>query len=479
MAAQLQDSTHRITLPNFDVPELTRSDRTSVRVVESSWIVSEDAVLTRNSKWGGTIAAVMFILICIATLTPETPASPAGPTEVCRGWCDDSHVADFVRNIVLFVPLGFGLRLAGIRSWKVILMGSCLSAIVELLQIRIIVGRDASILDWISNTTGAAGGAIAAARMRMLLCPRPEVAVRILTVSLLAWVGILTLGAWGVQPAPTKSPFWGQRVPQLGDSPAFQGELISARVNEVELQPGRMKSDSDLRASMGARRFSVHVTVRPAVRGSPSSIEPIGRVADRKRREILMLGRGGNELVFRYRMRATTLRLETPAFALAGAFHDDATSNDTKAAPPESLSAVVNNGIVELSAKGQHVNQERIFELGPAIAWSFFLPWDYWFGPSARLIAHLWLAALLFPSGYWMTVTMRKWGGTSVLVAISCVILGALLVLPSIFDLPLPHVWEFVAAGGGLAAGWMCGFAFLPRPVVTKQALADDLSVAQ
>lgn len=433
--------------------------------------------MTRNAKWGAVIAAVSFTLICLATLTPETPASPGEVAEACRGWCDDSLLADFVRNIVLFAPLGFGLWLAGVRGWKIIVAGSCLSAIVEILQIRIVAGRDASILDWIANTTGTVAGLTLAAQLHVLLFPRRRVAARLLIASMLAWTGILTLGAWGVQPAPSNAPFWGQRAPHLGNTPPFHGALISARVNELELPSGRMERERELRASMQARRFVVDATVRPTSPYSLTSIGPIARVADHARREILMLGRGGSELVFRYRMRATTLRLETPAFALAHAFANTPT-NSAETAPPESVSAVVSRGTVELSATGPEVNRERMFELGPAVAWSFFLPWDYWFGPNARFIALLWLAVLLIPAGYWMAAIMRERVSAPLLAAVSCSIIGVLLVLPSIFDLPSPGVWDFVAAAGGLTAGWLCGSALVPRALATRE-ITDEFSVVQ
>ena len=78
--------------------------------------------LSQQSKWGSIIAALAFIFIAVATLTPGTPVSAADAADVCRGWCDDSLVADFLRNIVLFMPFAFGLRLIGTLSWKVIVV---------------------------------------------------------------------------------------------------------------------------------------------------------------------------------------------------------------------------------------------------------------------------------------------------------------------------------------------------------------------
>jgi len=138
---------------------------------------------------GKIIATAGFSFICIATLTPGTASSVGHFASACSRWCDDSIVADFIRNIALFAPFALGLRLAGARGVYVLLVGSCLSAAVELLQLHIIVGRDASLLDWLSNTIGTAAGILIADELSTLLRPFPRMARRFVILTIVAWTG--------------------------------------------------------------------------------------------------------------------------------------------------------------------------------------------------------------------------------------------------------------------------------------------------
>jgi len=406
-------------------------------------------------KWGSIIAAISIAFICLVTLAPGAPDAIAEARN-CQPWCDDPLVADFIRNIVLFAPMGFGLRLAGVRPRWAILAGALLSATVELLQIRVIVGRDASVLDWISNTLGTIAGVGIADQLRAILLPLPRNALRLTIGAFTAWVGILILGAWGSQPAPTEFPFWGQRTPRLRQYPPFRGELLTGRINGVELPSARLSNDEGIRAPLREGRLQVDAVVLPGQPSPPTEIAPILRVADGTLREILLLGRSNKELVFRYRLRATRLRLENPAFALAGAFPPARDMDGQEPESPESLSVVLDRGRLTLTAHNQARTQQRLFALTAASAWSFFLPWDYWYGPNAALLSLLWLGALLAPVGYWggrsAGESRIRW--TALAIAIMMVP-ATLVVLPQAFPLAPAKASEFIAAIGGLALGWI------------------------
>ena len=422
--------------------------------------------MAQQSKWGSIIAGVSAALICLATLTPGTPPSAAAMA-ACRGWCADTLVADFVRNIILFVPLGFGLRLAGIRTIRAILLGVCLSATVELLQIRVIVGRDASVLDWISNSLGTVVGVLIATNFSILIRPQPRSATALLFASLALWVGILVLGAWGIQPSPSPDPYWGQRAPQFGDFPPFLGELISARVNGVEIPSDRMLNDDTIRGPLRSGRLRAQVIVQPGPPPPPGGIAPIARIADLARREIFILGQAGNELVFRVRLRASVLQLETPGFALAGAFrngHHDPESVDS----PESLFASVDSGRVRLAARHDGERLSQGYELTPAVAWSFFLPWDYWFGPNAAWISDVWLAALLIPVGYWATLTAdQRRARRQVGITLTFVVM-TLVTVPELFSLPHVRMSHVLSAFTGVVLGWVTAARLTSRALIQK-----------
>ena len=408
---------------------------------------------SQQSKWGGIVAGAGLLFICVATLTPGTPGNASVAT-ICRGWCDDSIAADFARNIVLFVPMAFGLRLAGVRPLWAILIGACLSGTVELLQIRIIVGRDASALDWLSNTTGTVAGVLAADHLATLFRPAPRVALGLMAGAVLVWTGVLVLGAWGIQPAPGGFPYFGERTPRLKQFESFLGELVSVRANGVELPSSLIRNSDTIRAGLRAGQLRVDALVRPGPRPKTSDIAPIARVADGADREILMLGRAGSELVFRLRLRATTLRLETPAFALAHAFQSGPGIDPESRDSVETLSAGLRRGRVQLVARSATGSAARTFELSPAVAWSFFLPWDYWFGPNSVWISYVWLGALLVPAGYWGAIAAHERGHRWLVISAAAVVASSVAFIPAVFTLPSASGWSFGAAFVGAAAGW-------------------------
>jgi len=105
------------------------------------------------ARRGWSIAAAgCTALILVATLSPEPEAVGIG----CQWpWC----LFDVAQNLVLFAPLGASLFLATRSHTKSIIAGAALSLAVELLQLHVIRGRDASLADWIANTIGTAAGA--------------------------------------------------------------------------------------------------------------------------------------------------------------------------------------------------------------------------------------------------------------------------------------------------------------------------------
>lgn len=119
---------------------------------------------------GWWIAAALYTaLILVATLVPESE-----PAESYGIWFWSRF--DVAQNLVLFAPLGVALYLATRSHAKSLLLGAALSLSVELLQLHVIRGRDASVPDWISNGVGTLAGswfaAVADAILRRLRCWR-------------------------------------------------------------------------------------------------------------------------------------------------------------------------------------------------------------------------------------------------------------------------------------------------------------------
>ena len=69
-----------------------------------------------------------------------------------------THVEEVVLNALVFVPLGLYLAILGMKPWKAILLGFCLSFLFEALQYTLAIGA-ADLTDLLMNTLGTAIGA--------------------------------------------------------------------------------------------------------------------------------------------------------------------------------------------------------------------------------------------------------------------------------------------------------------------------------
>jgi VanZ like family len=115
---------------------------------------------------GRLLAVVGLLFIAAATLTPlPQQSAAAAATPLWCLVCGEDGGVDVLNNILLFVPLGLGLRLMRLRTSHVVLLAASVSLAIELLQLIVITGRDASLSDLLTNTlgswTGALGGSIA------------------------------------------------------------------------------------------------------------------------------------------------------------------------------------------------------------------------------------------------------------------------------------------------------------------------------
>lgn len=69
-----------------------------------------------------------------------------------------THFEEVVLNALVFVPLGLYLSMLGMKPWKAILLGFCLSLLFEALQYTLSIGA-ADVTDLLMNTLGTAIGA--------------------------------------------------------------------------------------------------------------------------------------------------------------------------------------------------------------------------------------------------------------------------------------------------------------------------------
>jgi hypothetical protein len=184
-----------------------------------------------------TVAALLFI--GTATLVPVRGAYPVGGSAYCV-ICGDFGGTDFVLNVILFVPLGIGLRLAGVTTRATGAVAFLATLFVETMQLTLIAGRDSSLGDLLSNTTGGVVGALLVAGWRTILLPEPRRAAARARAAAALWLLLAVATAvsttlWSPGPETLyRRAAWGRRVGW------FPGRIVRVAANDAEIatEPG-------------------------------------------------------------------------------------------------------------------------------------------------------------------------------------------------------------------------------------------------
>ncbi len=183
---------------------------------------------------GRSLVVISGALIAFATLTPH--AGPPPPFDPLCIVCGELGGVDVVLNVILFLPLGLGLALAGVRPLRAIGGMFAASLTIELLQLFVIPGRDATIGDVLMNSIGGALGFAIGAHLKSLVQPRGRAAVTLLLAWSVAWLVVQSVAAYSLAPALTRSRYYGQIARELGEMlSAFPGEVLKPTVDSVRI----------------------------------------------------------------------------------------------------------------------------------------------------------------------------------------------------------------------------------------------------
>jgi len=328
-------------------------------------------------------------VILRVTLSPG--GSGAAPPPWCLV-CGDHVLADAIRNILLFLPLGLLLRLGGPSLRTTVGVAAVLSLAVELIQ-TLIPGRDPSVTDLASNTLGAVAGAWAAGLPRDWWVPGPARAARLAIGWSAAVVLMLAAGRSLLAPSLPVAPYYGQWVAQLGHLAWYGGSVRQARLGTRPLPDGPLGASRLVRASLLAGdTLVVEAMAGPLTR----ALAPVFSIADDRGREIVLAGADGEDLVVRYRTGASAIRLEQP-----------------RARFPRAFRGV--RGGADLAIRVWRIGPGVCMELNgrrlcpgpdPTRGWSFIVP-EQWLDAGKRNLADvLWTMALVLPACYWLVLAL-------------------------------------------------------------------------
>lgn len=403
----------------------------------------EGALPLRDRKLGLALALAGLAAILTATLTPRPQqAIASAETPFSCLVCGDRGMVDVLLNLLLFMPLGFGLRWSGMSLRKVVGLAFLLTATVEFLQFVAVPGRDSSLSDVLTNTLGGTFGALLVGALPSLIHPDVAQARRLAILATVASLLVLAGSAQALLPWAPDGPLIAESAKSRGSRPPFTGKVTFATLSGVSLGDGPVGSELELRRAMRTGRTDLKVTICTGpVAESWSSI----LVLRDPERPILGLSQAGTAFIFEPPTYAFRLKLRAIAIPLSDAI------------PPQpgnivSVAARAARGRVTLSSESDDVRRSTMVPLSPGLGWTLVFPFDYAPGPEGRLLTVLWLGGLVLPLGFWWP---RAGLGTAAAAGAMATFIGiGLGIIPLVAGFPVVHWSEWAAAAAGGAAGW-------------------------
>ncbi|HKU61156.1 MAG TPA: VanZ family protein [Gemmatimonadales bacterium] len=392
---------------------------------------------------GLPLAALGLAAIAILTLEPNPgQAAASAATPLLCLVCGNKGGVDVVLNLLLFAPFGAGLRLAGWRWRSVVAAAALVSFTVEFLQYTVVTGRDASLSDLVTNTTGAAVAAALAARWRAFVLPSPRVAAVLFAGWSLLWIAILSATVWLQGPRSLRGPIRSGWPDMASSDRGYRGRVLEARVDGMIMPRQETPPDrAALRRSLD--RGAATIEVR-AISGPPTPDLVFLYYLQVHHTPLLALGQYGRDAVLVVPSRAQRLRIWSPTLQLRDAFPPDS-------GVPVRLRGAIRDGRLTMSvAWSGNVRQDGM-DLRPTQGWLAVPPMKFVLGRSVRLLTALWIGALVLPLGWWAAFLPRRGTALSLLAA---VVAAGLLVLPALTGSPPSHWTEWTAAVAAAVLGW-------------------------
>lgn len=304
------------------------------------------------------VIAVSAALVAFFTLRPGGD----GPQAAIPG---GYLASDVILNIILFVPLGIGLGLTGLRPGAAALIAGLGSGAIELAQLLVVPGRFASVHDIITNTSGAAIGTVLvagwASRERWWRTLSPWVAGAVIAI----WAGAGFL----LRPSFPGNRWYAQWAHDFERTESFRGRVLSLSMQGMPLADGLIGDTRTVRdRARGADTIRHETTVET---GPPTGGRAqIVAVVAGPRGEIASMWEDGTAVMARQRLSLSDAGLRTPWIRLENAL--PARGGDTVRIEVE----MTRRGMRLSVRTAAGVNDTRL-ALTPDLFWSAFLPAEY------------------------------------------------------------------------------------------------------
>lgn len=402
---------------------------------------------TRQGQTGLILTALGWIAVIALTLYPSPQqADTAANTSIWCLVCGELGMVDVTLNILLFIPLGVGLGLLGVSRYRALFAVALTTLTIEVLQLSIVEGRDASLSDLVTNIIGGAAGYWLARHWLAVLHPPRHASLAIAAAGAAGWLLIQGFTGFALQRVLPRSVYYGQWAPSLGQFEQFTGRVVSVRLDSTPLPGTRLTDSEGIRESLLARHSVLEVR---ALSGEPTiDVAPIFSIFDDRQREIVLVGQDGQDLIYRVRTRTSPLGLRSPALRLGNALPPDAGVR-------VELRARYTPGHYHLEAEIGGTSYSRDLALSTSWGWTFLLPFDHAFGAEMPWLTILWVGGLLLPAGYY--AGRSRLGGRQAGVALMLLLATGLVVIPALASFAIVHPLEWMAGVLGPVVGFRLG----------------------
>jgi hypothetical protein len=368
----------------------------SRKLDNSSWPVTV-ARAPQVRRWGWVLTGASIVVIGAATLIPQAGHSEGSP--VCI-FCGSLGGVDAVLNVLLFLPLGIGLALTGMRARTALLAVLILSTAIELAQLLVISGRDAALGDVLANVLGGAAGFSICRWNGAWWNPSRRGSAALSVVWMIGWLAIQVVVSYALAPVFPATHYYGQIARVFEHMATFGGRVLSATIDTVQIPDFGFSKTEEFRILL-EQGATVRAVVIPA--GPTPRVAPIVRLADDRRRQIVLLGQDRADVVFGVHTGATNLRLRPPLFRLGGVFPAEGSVAGLRVSDTLDLRARYRATGVEIRASSSASTRSEHYALTNGLGWILFLPrqWYVQGSPLELVVSWVWFAILLLPLGYW------------------------------------------------------------------------------
>lgn len=408
--------------------------------------------------------SLTLVLVLAATLLPNEGDGLVDRVDPWCLVCGPHGGADVARNVLLFLPFGLALGLAGLRVRVAVLVALATTLSIEGAQFTVVDGRAATASDVVANTAGAFLGALLAASWRRLLHPGRAGARRLAALGAAVFLLVSAAGAWLVSPVvvpPNARTMWLPPTQTLVRP--YEGHVERATLNGGVVVRGGAVVD---RVPFRSLREPLVATAEVNAMIPPGMLRPFVSAFTPGGDDLLVVGQRQRHLVLRVRHNGSRLRLHGPQVELREAFPADADvprGFDPRRGPRVRVRAELRDGMVRMEAEGGGARRVWQVPMSPHLAWVFIagpvrIDWRTVAGSAA------WLAALVAPLAYWACL---GWRTRRALPALAVGVALVLLAVPAMAEFPPPPIWEWIGAAAGLVTG--AGLAAVRRPTATSR----------